>query len=207
MLVHPWDTARDDREWQDWLAAGHDFGQLVVPGRDRDLPVVAPLHFVFTRPTTVITHLARPNPVFRALVERPRALLSVVGEWSFIPAAWKAVGEEDPALGIPTSYYAAVQLAVDVEVVDETAALLDLLRTQLGHFEPGSGAADPSVHERLLRSIRGLRLEITEVVAKFKVGGNVDATHRLAVAEHLTQRGGPGDAGAREILLRRLATE
>ena len=27
-----------------------------------------------------------------------------------VPAAWKAIGDEDPTLGIPTTYYAAVQL-------------------------------------------------------------------------------------------------
>ena len=38
---------------------------------------------------------------------------------------------------------------------------------------------------------------MTEVRAKFKYGGNVDAAHRLAVAERLAERGGPGDAAAR----------
>jgi transcriptional regulator len=207
VLVHPWDAPLTDDEWATWLAAGHDFGQLIVPGRDRDLPVVVPLHFVFVPPATVLTHLARPNPALSALEERPRALLAVVGEWSYIPAAWKAIGEEDPALGIPTSYYAAVQLAADVDIVDEPSALIDLLRLQLGHFEPSSGAADPAVHERLLRGIRGLRLTVTGVQAKFKVGGNVDAAHRQAVAERLAERVGPGDLGARDTLLRRLAAQ
>jgi transcriptional regulator len=39
------DAPLDDAEWRDRLRAGHDFGQLIAPGRDRDLPVVVPTHF------------------------------------------------------------------------------------------------------------------------------------------------------------------
>ena len=37
-------------------------------------------------------------------------VLSVAGDWSYIPSAWKAIGDEDPRFGIPTTYYAGVQL-------------------------------------------------------------------------------------------------
>ena len=70
-------------------------------------------------------------------------------------------------------------------------------------LEPGSGAADPSVQLRKLPGIRGLRLAIREVTAKFKYGGNVDVEHRLAVAGRLAERGGPGDAAARAAPVRR----
>jgi transcriptional regulator len=72
-------------------------------------------------------------------------------------------------------------------------------------LEPGSGTADPIVHERKLEGILGLRLVVRDVSAKFKYGGNVDAEHRLAVAERLAERGGSGDAAARRHLLRRLS--
>jgi len=32
--------------------------------------------------------------------------LSVAGDWAFIPGSWKAIGDEDPEYGIPTTYYA-----------------------------------------------------------------------------------------------------
>jgi transcriptional regulator len=203
MLVHPWDAAQDDREWRDWLLAGRDFGTLVAAGRGRDVPVVVPTHFVFDGDRTVLLHLARPNPVWSAVAENPTVLLSVVGDWAYVPAAWKATADEDPALGVPTSYYAAVQLVGRAEVVsgDELAALL---RTQLAAFEPGSGVADPGVaHARLLPGIRGIRLAVEQVTAKFKYGGNADDAHRAQVADRLADRRGPGDAAARAHLLRR----
>ena len=202
MLVHPWDAALDDDEWRSWLLA-RDFGTLIAAGRGRDVPVVVPTHFVYDGATTVVLHLARPNPVWPAIEENPRVLLSVIGDVAYVPSAWKAVGEEDPALGIPTSYYAAVTLECAAAVLsgDELAALL---RVQLGHFEPGSGVADPGeAHRRRLPAIRGLRLSVESVQAKFKYGGNADAPHRAAVADHLASRGAPGDAAARAHLLRR----
>jgi transcriptional regulator len=206
MLIHPWDAALDDDEWRSWLLA-RDFGTLIAAGRGREVPVVVPTHFVYDGATTVLLHLARPNPVWAAIEENPRVLLSVVGDVAYVPSAWKAVGDEDPALGIPTSYYAAVTLecAASVLAGDDLA---ELLRVQLGHFEPGSGVADPGeVHRRRLPGIRGLRLTVESVQAKFKYGGNADAAHRAAVAEQLAARGAPGDAAARAHLLRRTPLE
>ena len=203
MLIHPWDAPLDDREWRDWLADGHDFGTLVAAGRGRDVPVVVPTHFAFDGERTVLLHLARPNPVWAAVEENPAVLLSVVGDWAYVPAAWKATADEDPTLGVPTSYYAAVQLVGRAEVL-AGAELAGLLRTQLDAFEPGSGVADPEqAHARLLSGIRGLRLTVDRVSAKFKYGGNADAAHRARVAERLGERRGPGDAAARTHLLRR----
>lgn len=190
MLIHPWD-AGSDAEWRAFLGS-QDVGTLICP--TDDLPVVVPTHFVWTG-IQVVLHLARPNPALTALSLRPRALFSVHGDWAYVPAAAKAVGDEDPALGIPTSYYAAVTLTCTVEVLCG-AELLDVLRAQLAHFEPGSPIADPSSHARKLPGIRGLRLTVESVQAKFKYGGNVDDAHRARVLEGLP-------AGAATHLLRR----
>ena len=174
-------------------------------GRGREVPVVVPTQYVVgsEKPLEILLHLARPNPIWAALSENPVVLLSVAGDWAYIPVAWKAIGSEDPTLGVPTTYYAAVQVVASAIVVDDEDGKLEILRRQLATLEPSSGHADPSAHVRRLPGIRGLRLTAREVVGKFKNGGNVDEPHRLAVAERLAARGGPGDAVAREHLLRR----
>lgn len=157
----------------------------------------------------VLVHLARPNPIWAALAENPRCLLSVAGDWAYIPGGWKALGDEDPAYGIPTTYYAAAQLTCRARIIDEPAELLEILRAQLARFDtpattgPG-GLADPSVHTARLGGIRGLRLTVEGIRGKMKFGGNVDVEHRLGVARRLADRAGPGDAAARGHLLRRL---
>jgi transcriptional regulator len=205
MLVHPWDAPLDANEWREFVAA-QGFGQLIASGRDRDVPVVVPTQYVIDG-DTVVLHLARPNPIWTAIVESPAVLLSVAGDWAFVPTAWKAIGDEDPALGIPTTYYAAAQLRCDATIIDDVEGKLDILRRQLAVIQPDIPAADPSVHERKLPGIRGLRLAIREVTAKFKYGGNVDVDHRVAIADRLAQRGGPGDVAARQHLLRRTEVE
>ncbi|HEX3900939.1 MAG TPA: FMN-binding negative transcriptional regulator [Mycobacterium sp.] len=201
MLIHPWDATSGDDEWRAFVVA-QSFGQLIAAGRDREVPVVVPTQFLLDG-DEVLLHLARPNPIWHAIDENPVVLLSIAGDWAYIPAAWKAIGDEDPALGIPTTYYAAVQLRCEASIVDDPAAKLDILRSQLGVVEPHSGHADPGVHERKLAGIRGLRLALTEVSGKFKYGGNVDEAHREAIAANLEQRGGAGDLTARAHLRRR----
>ena len=212
MLIHPWDAPLGDDDALAFVRRTA-FGHLVAPGR-REVPVVVPTQYVVEDAATgadasfpdVLLHLARPNPIWSALDESPTVVLSVAGEWAYVPAAWKAIGDEDPSLGIPTTYYAAVQLIATASVLDDVEAKLRVLRAQLGVFEPGSGVADPAVHERKLAGIRGLRLSVREVKAKFKYGGNADAAHRAAVAERLAARSGPGDAAARAYVMRSLDT-
>lgn len=204
MLIHPWDAATDD-EWQAWLRE-RDFGQLIAAGRGRELPVVVPTHFVFDGARTAWLHLARPNPIWPLLDESPRALLTVTGDYAYVPAAWNAPPDADPGQGVPTSYYATVQLECDTEVIDDTEAKAALLNRQLCHFEPqGRGPVSTAVeHDRgRLAGIRGLQLLITGVRAKFKFGGNKPPAHRRRIAEHLADRRGALDQAARTQLLRR----
>ena len=202
MLIHPWDAGASEAEWVEFVRA-QGFGHLVAAGRGRDAPVVVPTLFALTAPDVVLLHLARPNPIWDALAENPAVVLSIAGDWAYVPAAWKAIGDEDARMGVPTTYYAAVQLIARATVVDDAEGKAAILRVQLGVTEPGSGAADPAEHGRRLAGIRGLRLDIREVRSKFKYGGNVDDEHRAAVAQHLTERNGPGDAAALRHLRRR----
>ncbi|MDT4911165.1 MAG: transcriptional regulator [Pseudonocardiales bacterium] len=202
MLIHPWDASQSDAEWMEFVR-GQPFGHLVAAGRGRDVPVVVPTQFSLVSAEQVLLHLARPNPIWSALEENPAVVLSVAGDWAYVPAAWKAIGDEDPRMGIPTTYYAAVQLIADASVIDDPDGKAAILRTQLGDNEPGSDVADPSEHGRTLNGIRGLRLAVREVRAKFKYGGNADDEHRTAVHAHLAERDRPGDATAGAHLRRR----
>ncbi len=196
MLIHRHDEPVDEAQWRAFLA-GAGFGHLVAVGRGRDVAVVVPTQYVFDG-ERVVLHLAVVNPVWDALAENPMVTFSVAGDWAYIPSHWKAIGDEDPVMGIPTTYYAAVQLVGPARPVDGAEELAALLTTQLDALEPGSGHAPASAHHKRFRAIRGLVLDLAEVEvrAKFKYGGNVDAEHRAAVGAHLAERDGPGDAAA-----------
>ena len=204
MYISPVDRTLGEDEWRPFVVA-QAFGHLVAAGRGRDIPVVVPTQFVLDG-DEVLVHLVARNPFFEAVAEQPRVVLSVAGDWAFVPSAWKALADEDPALGIPTTYYGAVQLSGRATVVREPAAVASLLRRQLDTLQPGVEVADPEVvHPARLGQIHGVRIAVEEVRAKFKYGGNVDEAHRLAVAGALAgARTGPGDAAAVAHLRRRL---
>ncbi len=202
MLIREWDTPVDDDEWRAFVRA-NAFGHLVAGGRGRDLPVVVPTQFVLDG-DTVVLHLAGPNPIWGAIDENPHVVLSIAGDWAYIPSSWKAVGDEDPRRGIPTTYYAAVQLTGAATVIADPDGVAAILRTQLGDVQPEVDVVDPAEHGARLRAIRGLGIELTEVRAKFKYGANVDADHRSAIHRRLGERDAPGDAAARRHLGRRL---
>jgi transcriptional regulator len=207
MFIAPVDATSGEDEWRPFVES-HAFGHLVVPGGpDRELPVVVPTQFVL-QGDTVWLHLVRAHPVFGALAENPRVLLSVADDWAFIPSSWKVIGDEDPTLGIPTTYYGAVQLAGTATVYDERTApgsVAAILRRQLVTLQPGVQVADPGEsHAARLLGILGISITVEQVSAKFKYGGNVDEPHRLAVVDRLQQRNAPGDDAAAAHVVRRL---
>ena len=205
MYIAPADATLGEAEWRPFVEAT-GFGHLVAAGRDRDVPVVVPTQFVLDG-DEVILHLVAKNPILGAIAEQPRVLMSVAGDWAFIPSPWKAVADEDPLLGIPTTYYAAVQLEGSATIVSDPAGIAAVLRRQLQVIQPDFEIADPlSAHETKLGTIRGVRIAIDKIRAKFKYGGNVDAAHRAAVIAGLELRAGLGDLAAARHTKRRLNT-
>jgi transcriptional regulator len=207
MLIHPWDAPRDDAEWQRWLAV-HDFGQLAVNGLPGEPPHVQPLHFAYDLERgEVLTHLARPNPLWEALEANPDVLLSVVDDYVYVPGPWQAPPDGPSEHGTPTSLYAAVQLRCTAHVVDDPADKASLLNRQVGHFQPEGGSARVAVGEvpygRMLSGIRGVRLDVVAVRAKFKYAGHRPAEVQSRIAAGLADRSGPRDATARQRLLDR----
>jgi transcriptional regulator len=196
VLIHPWDAARDDEEWRSWLRT-RDFGQIAVNGVAGGAPVVVPTHFLYDGDAEVLLHLARPNPIWEALEANPVAVVSVHDDYAYIPTSWRS---DSPETGVPTSYYAAVQLVCLAEIVDDRDGKAEILRRQLAHHQPagdhGEVAGDAGPYRKMLSAIRGLRLRVEEVRAKFKYDGHRPAELRERVARGLAERGLPGDAGA-----------
>ncbi|MGW5434145.1 FMN-binding negative transcriptional regulator [Streptomyces sp. NPDC004059] len=207
MFIQPWDAALGEAEWQSWIAEGHDFGQLSVNGLPGHPPVVVPTHFT-SHGTHLLIHLARPNPVWQTIEHDPNVTFTVIGDYAFIPGPWRAKPGTPSTDGVPTSYYAAVQFTCRAHIVDDPEAKADLLRRQLAHFQPGGDhapvAVDRPPYGRMLSGIRGLRLEVTDVRAKFKYDDHKPVEHRTAVAERLTERAEGLDIPAARRQLRRL---
>jgi transcriptional regulator len=208
MLIHRWDATLGEDEWREWLADGRDFGQLIVNGPEGTPPIVVPTHFVLDG-SMVLVHLAAANAVWPALAARPEVVLSVVDDYAYIPTTWRAKAGGPDEAGVPTSYYAAVQLTCQAEIVDDPEEKAELLRRQLAYFQPSGDHAAVEVgappYGPMLRGIRGLRLEVRAVAAKFKFDDHNRIEHRASVAARLELRGTDRDAGAAAQQRRRMA--
>jgi transcriptional regulator len=189
--LRPPDAAAED-EWRAFLAE-HDFGQLIAPGKGRTMPMVVPVHFVL-RGNEALLHLVRTNPVWAYLEEEPSAVLAVVGAYAYVPSDINGGQDDPPTWGVPTSYYAAVQLEGRCHPVDEPREVAALLQAMVDHFEPGAARGRRPVSLEApdgpqLKAIRGIRFEVTGVRAKFKFGGNRTPEHRRSVAAFLEEQG------------------
>ena len=207
MLIRRADEPHSDDEWRSFLRT-HDFGQFIAPGAGRPLPIVVPTHFVYRGADEALFHLARPNPAWRALEESPHGMLTVVGAYAYVTAEMNTGPEDLPEYGVPTSYYAAIQIAGRAEILDDPAETAELLNVSLRHFEPDRGGpvAVGNPYGKMLPAIRGVRFHFEEVRAKFKFGGNRTPEHRRAIAEVLAARGRDLDVEASAIQRRRLGT-
>ena len=199
------DRTLGEQEWRPFVE-DQAFGHFIAPGVGLEYPVVAPTQFVLEG-SEVLVHFARPNPILDALRANPRAMLSVAGDWAFIPSEWKAIGGEDPALWIfrrPTTPPCNSRATPKSETIRSTSP--NVLRRQLEVFQPAVAIADPLVAQATkLNAIRAVVLFVEEVATKFKYGGNVDRSHREMVISRLRARRAAGDLAVAQHTERRLA--
>jgi transcriptional regulator len=209
MLVHPWNAAIDEEEWRSWIADGHDFGQLVAVAPDRS-PIIVPTHF-FLDGDRVLLHLARPNPICRALENDPRCVLTVTGDYAFIPGPLRVTGDTPASQGVPTSYHTSVQIRGVAEIIDDPDAKVSLLRDQMAHFQPEGGSAplttDDPPFGQMLSGLRGVVLSIESVTAVFKYDDQKPVEMQYSVAEHLSSHGNDGAAAQQLRRARRRSTD
>ncbi|MDP9432662.1 MAG: FMN-binding negative transcriptional regulator [Actinomycetota bacterium] len=156
----------------------------------------------------VLIHLARPNPVWRALERSPRAVLSVLDDYVFVPGEWRTADGEPARDGVPTSYYATVQLLCDAEIVDDEGGKAAIVNELVAALAP-DGPTAPVVpgqlpFGRLLPGIRGLRLSVVQARVKFKYDAKKPVEKMAALSDRLAARGGPRDTAARAHQLRRV---
>jgi transcriptional regulator len=208
MFIQPWDATLDTAEWQAWVAASDRFGILAVNNLDpAQAPLMLPTHFTVAG-EGLLMHLARPNPVWPHLEAAAEVRLAITGDYAYIPTYWRAKAGGPDEDGVPTSYYAAVQFVARPTIVDDPQDKADILSAQLADMQPEGGHADVRVgtppYGRMLPGIRGIRLAVLRVDAKFKYDDHNPVEHRERVITRLHERGHRLDAGAAAQQRRRL---
>jgi transcriptional regulator len=136
----------------------------------------------------LVGHLARANPQWREAAGQT-ALAIFSGPHAYISPTWY---ESEQV--VPTWNYTAVHAYGRVEVIEDKAALLEIVRKSVEVYEgtmPQPWSFDPSSTfvERLLGQIVGFRIEIEKIEGKFKLNQNHPAQRRQKVVRALQQRG------------------
>jgi transcriptional regulator len=168
----------------------NNFGVLVsqVDG----LPFATHLPFLLDRTAgahgTLLGHVARANPQWREAAGQT-ALAIFSGPHAYISPTWYEAEQV-----VPTWNYAAVHAHGRVEIVEDNAALLDIVERLVQVHEramPRPWSFDPSstFAERMLAQIVGFRVAIEKIEGKFKLNQNHPVERRRKVVRVLAERG------------------
>ncbi|CAB4963005.1 unannotated protein [freshwater metagenome] len=208
MLVHPYDGAMSETEWRDWIAQSAKFGVLAVGAGEGKAPIMVPTHFV-VRGDEILIHLHKVNDALPLLESGARVSLSIVGDYAFIPGTWRAKDSSNLQDGVPTSYYAAVNFECEPSVVSDAHGIAAIIQEHMTEFQADGSyaevAPESTPYGPMFSIIRGVRLKILNVDAKFKYDDHKPVAFRESVIAKLRSRNSHLDAGASNQQSRRLA--
>lgn len=146
---------------------------------DEGLPFVThlPLHLE-ERPEGLVLlgHCAKPNPHWRLLAARPRAVVTFLG-----PHAYQTPRIYDDRQKVPSWNYVAVHCTVEARLIDDAPAKDRLLKKLIGDHEPAyaeqwRGLPEDFAH-KLLGGIVAFELKVIQMQCKIKLNQHRPESH------------------------------
>ena len=167
------------------------FGLLITSGAEgliaNSVPFV--LDTSASRLGVLKVHMARANPQWRELQERPDVLVVFQGHDHYITPSWYATKRETGKV-VPTWNYTMVQAKGRAKVMDEAwlSQQIEELTSTLEHrreqpWAVGDAPADFIAMQR--RAIVGVEIEILDIKGKWKTSQNRNAADRAGVVAGL----------------------
>jgi transcriptional regulator len=128
-----------------------------------------PLHLEVRESGLVLWgHVAKPNPHWRYLLERPQALVTFLG-----PHAYLSPSVYPDLTRVPTWNYLAVHCKVNARLIEDTVEKDVLLKKLIGEHEPAYAAQWRSLGEeyqlKMLAGIVGFELAVSKIQCKLKL--------------------------------------
>jgi transcriptional regulator len=191
MYVPATNELRDDRQI-DELLRRYDFAAIVSATPDGLVATQVP---VVARRTaaglTLVGHLARANPHWRAMDGRAPAVAIFTGPHDYVSPTWYS---QTPA--VPTWNYATVHAHGAPRAIEDQAFIAAHLAELVARHETGPGAwrvdAQPEGFvENLARAIVAFELPVVRLEAKVKMGQNRSALDRRGTIAGLERAGTP----------------
>jgi transcriptional regulator len=171
------------------------FGLLISNGAEGLIANSAPfvLDTAASRLGVLKVHLARANPQWRDLQERPDALVVFQGHDHYITPSWYATKQETGKV-VPTWNYTMVQAKGRAKVMDDSwlsQQVEELTQTlEQRREQPWAVGDAPADFIRLQRrAIVGVEIEILDIRGKWKTSQNRNAADRAGVISGLEAMG------------------
>ena len=160
------------------LMRSHPFASLISCD-DTGLPFVThlPLHLEERDGGFVLLgHCAKPNPHWRYLQQRPRAVVNFLG-----PHAYQTPKVYHDLQRVPSWNYLAVHCTVEAVLVEDPLAKDRLLKKLIGDHEPPYAQQWRDLGEefahKMLAGIVGFELKVTELQCKLKLNQHRPESH------------------------------
>lgn len=185
------------------LMRSHPFASL-ISNDDDGLPYVTHLPLVAEQRAddelVLWGHCAKPNPHWRYLQARPRAVVTFLGPHSYLsPSVYPDLAR------VPTWNYLAVHCTVEARLIEEPAAKDALLKKLIGDHEPAYAQQWRDLGEefqlKMLAGIVGFELRVTALQCKVKLNQHRRESH---AAMHAVYRAGTPDEQALAVWMDRL---
>lgn len=131
----------------------------------------------------LLGHVAKPNPHWRYLQDRPQALVTFLG-----PHAYLSPTVYPDLMRVPTWNYLAVHCKVEATLVEGTEAKDRLLKKLIGDHEPAYAAQWRGLGEdyahKMLAGIVAFELRVTELQCKLKLNQHRPESHVAMRAQY-----------------------
>ncbi|HSV60738.1 MAG TPA: FMN-binding negative transcriptional regulator [Variovorax sp.] len=177
MYVPPYFNEKDPRIAIELMRA-HSFASLVTT-QDEGLPFVSHLPLVVEEQGQALVlwgHCAKPNPQWRHLQARPRALVTFQGPHAYLsPSVYPDLAR------VPSWNYLAVHCVVEARLVETPPEKDELLKRLIGQHEPAYAQQWRDLGEefqhKLLAGIVGFELRVVQWQCKIKLNQHRPESH------------------------------
>lgn len=185
------------------LMRAHGFASLISTDND-GLPFVSHLPLVTEQEEggdiVLWGHCAKPNPHWRYLEARPKAVVTFTGPHAYLsPTVYPDLAR------VPTWNYLAVHCTVEATLITDPIAKDVLLKKLIHEHEPAYAQQwrdlGEEFQQKMLTGIVGFSLRVTDLQCKIKLNQHRKESH---AAMHEMYRQGTADEQALGVWMQRL---
>jgi len=182
----------------------YSFATLFTQQKDR-LPMVSYVPFLLDNEPcpygTLLGHIARANPHWKAFDGAQEVLAIFQGPHTYISPSWYEANE----MNVPTWNYAVVHVYGRPHIIEDQAIVYKMLQSLVEKHEadfevPWTSQLSRESLPKLLQNLIGFKIEITRLEGKFKLSQNRSIPDQLHVITALQNSSNEQDTAVAALM-------